>query len=58
MPQLTNFATDFIKYKEGGKKALLFGENLAPAAADSRQPQQQQQAGFTNAKKKKPTAAK
>eukprot|EP01034_Spumella_vulgaris_P021599 gene21599-27637_t len=62
--QLTNFATDFIKYKEGGKKAvLLSGDSQSSSGAnnDSRTAAKSgQQQGFTSAtsiKKKKPVVA-
>jgi hypothetical protein len=55
---LTNFATDFIKYKEGGKKALLLSvdsQSSTTANHDSRSATKTN-SGFTSAtanKKKK-----
>lgn len=57
-PQLTNFATDFIKYKEGGKKALLLTgdtQSSSGANSDSRSKSNQGFTSATNNKKKKPT---
>jgi hypothetical protein len=59
---LTNFATDFIKFKEGGKKALLLSgdsQSSANANHDSRSVVKTN-SGFTSAttnKKKKSVVA-
>ena len=60
--QVTNFATDFIKYKEGGKRALSGADtssgNAQQDASRSAASNSNNPSGFvTNNKKKKPTTA-
>uniref|UniRef100_A0A7S3HRN5 GYF domain-containing protein n=1 Tax=Spumella elongata TaxID=89044 RepID=A0A7S3HRN5_9STRA len=56
-PEITNFATDFIKYKEGGRRAVGSDSSAPSASASTASSNNNNPSAFVSANKKKKGAA-